>query len=78
MDDHKTGSRPRRMLNEKQVLEIVPYSSVTLYRMDKRGEFPRSTYISPDRRIWFEDEIATWQKEINGRRRSQMKATESR
>src|SRR5437867_5728868 len=48
-------SGPRRMLNEKQVLEIVPVGRTTLYRMEKSGRFPRSTYISPNRRVWYED-----------------------
>ena len=29
------------MLNEKQVLEIVPVSRTTLYRMEKAGRFPK-------------------------------------
>src|SRR3984885_12476942 len=33
--------RPRRMLNEKQVLEIVPISRTTLFRMEKAGRFPK-------------------------------------
>ena len=63
---------PRRMLNEKQVLEIVPVGRTTLYRMEKAGRFPKSTYISPNRRVWFEDEIVAWQSEVdefNPRRR---------
>jgi predicted DNA-binding transcriptional regulator AlpA len=65
-------SGPRRMLNEKQVLEIVPVSRTTLFRMEKAGKFPRSTYISPNRRIWYEDEIVAWQNavdEFNPKRR---------
>jgi prophage regulatory protein len=68
------------MLNEKQVLEIVPISRTTLFRMEKAGGFPRSTYISPNRRVWFEDEIIAWQNAVDefnpsrgrgkGRRRS--------
>jgi prophage regulatory protein len=58
-------SGPRRMLNEKQVLEIVPVGRTTLYRMEKTGRFPRSTYISPNRRIWFADEIAAWQDAVD-------------
>jgi predicted DNA-binding transcriptional regulator AlpA len=38
-------SRPRRMLSEKQVLEIVPVGRTTLYRMEKANRFPKSTYI---------------------------------
>jgi len=55
----------RVMLNEKQVLQIVPISTVTLWRMEKAGKFPRSTYISPSRRVWFEDEIIKWQNAVN-------------
>lgn len=55
----------RRMLNEQQVLEIIPVSRTTLYRMEKAGRFPKSTYISPNRRVWYEDQIVTWQNAVN-------------
>jgi prophage regulatory protein len=58
-------SRPRRMLSEKQVLEIVPISRTTLHRMEKAGRFPKSTYITPNRRVWFEDEIIAWQNAVD-------------
>lgn len=56
---------PRRALNERQVLEIIPAGRTTLYRMEKAGRFPRSTYISPNRRVWFEDEIVAWQNAVD-------------
>jgi predicted DNA-binding transcriptional regulator AlpA len=59
------------MLNEKQVLDIVPLSRTSIYRLEKAGKFPKSTYISPNRRVWFEDEIVAWQNtvdELNPRR----------
>ena len=55
----------RRMLNERQVLEIIPVSRTTLYRMEKADRFPKSTYISPNRRVWFEDEIIAWQNAVD-------------
>ena len=58
-------SGPRRMLSEKQVLEIIPIGRTTLYRMEKAGRFPKSTYISPNRRVWFEDEIIGWQNAVD-------------
>jgi prophage regulatory protein len=64
-EDGPPGSRPRRMLSEKQVLDIVPVGRTTLYRMEKAGRFPRSTYISPNRRVWFEDEIIAWQSAVD-------------
>ncbi|WP_439407925.1 helix-turn-helix transcriptional regulator [Bradyrhizobium sp. DASA03076] len=68
------------MINEALVLEIIPISRTTLYRMEKEGRFPKSTYISPNRRVWYEDQIIAWQRAVNefnpnrgrgkGRRRS--------
>ena len=58
-------SEPRNMLSEKQVLEKIPVGRTTLYRMEKAGRFPRSTYISPNRRVWFEDEIVAWQSAVD-------------
>ena len=58
-------SGPRRMLNEKQLLDIVPLSRTSIYRLEKSGKFPRSTYISPNRRVWFEDEVRGWQEAID-------------
>jgi predicted DNA-binding transcriptional regulator AlpA len=68
-DCARDKSGPRRMLNEKQVLEIVPVSPVTLWRMEKKRLFPKGTYISPNRKVWFEDEIIAWQNGVNGRGR---------
>jgi len=58
-------SGPRRMLCEKQVLEIVPVGRSTLWRMEKAGRFPKSTYISPNRRVWFADQIIAWQHAVD-------------
>ena len=63
--EDSTPSKPRRMLNEEQVLQIIPASRTTLYRLEKAGRFPRSTYISPNRRVWFEDEIVAWQSAVD-------------
>jgi prophage regulatory protein len=60
-----TASGPRKMLLEEQVLDIVPVSRSTLWRMERTGKFPRSTYISANRRVWFEDEIIEWQNTVN-------------
>ena len=53
------------MLNEAQILAIIPVSRTTLFRMIKAGRFPKSTYISPNRRVWFEDEIVAWQNAVD-------------
>jgi prophage regulatory protein len=55
----------RQMLSEAEVLRLVPISRTTLYRMEKSGRFPKSTYITPNRRIWFADEIISWQNAVD-------------
>jgi predicted DNA-binding transcriptional regulator AlpA len=60
---------PRVMLNEKQVLQIVSVSRSTLLRMEKTGQFPKGSYVSANRKLWFADEIVDWQNAINGRGR---------
>jgi predicted DNA-binding transcriptional regulator AlpA len=58
----------RRMLNIDQVLEIVPVARRTIIRMEKEGRFPKGTFITPNRKAWFEDEILDWQADLpNGR-----------
>lgn len=66
-DGASNKSGARRMLNEEQVLEIIPVSRTTLYRMEKAGRFPNGTYISPNRRVWFEDEVVKWQNTVDER-----------
>jgi prophage regulatory protein len=59
----------RRMLDEKEILKIIPISGTTLWRMQKRGLFPKATFISPNKRVWYLDEIRRWQSEVDGRGR---------
>ena len=61
------ASGPRKMLLEEQVLDIVPVSRSTLWRMERDGKFPRSTFISSNRRVWFEDQIVDWQSSVDER-----------
>jgi hypothetical protein len=43
MTESTTNAGARRMLNERQVLDIVPLGRSTLLRMEKAGRFPKST-----------------------------------
>src|SRR6266699_3721444 len=67
-EDH-ASERPRRMLTEREVLAIVPISRSTLWRREREGTFPRGSYISANRKIWFADDIAAWQHAIEGQGR---------
>lgn len=54
----------REMLDIDQVLAIVPLSRSTLFRMERARAFPKSYYPSPNRRFWYADEIAAWQRAL--------------
>jgi predicted DNA-binding transcriptional regulator AlpA len=55
------------MLNLEQVLEIVPVSRSTLLRMESEGLFPAGVFISPNRKVWYEDHVTDWQRVLNGK-----------
>jgi len=57
--------RLRCMLSEAQVLQAVPIGRSTLLRLEKAGKFPRSHYVSPNRRFWYQDEIVSWQTTVD-------------
>jgi hypothetical protein len=38
------GGSPRKMLSEKQVLQILPVSRSTLWRMERQGKFPHPRF----------------------------------
>lgn len=54
-------SEVRKMLTTEDVLQIVPVSRTTLFRMERDGRMPRSRMVSPNRKVWFGDEINEWQ-----------------
>jgi prophage regulatory protein len=56
---------PRKMLSENEVLDLLPFGRTTLFGLIKRGGFPRGTYVSPNRRGWFADEVARWQHALS-------------
>jgi len=66
--DPPTAAEPERvpdplrpMLNIEQVMKLIPVARSTIFRMEKQGLFPPSVYISPNRRLWYEDDIRAWQ-----------------
>jgi prophage regulatory protein len=71
-DDEKRG--PRRMLMLDQVLELVPVGRTTLMRMIDRKEFPGGHFISPNKRVWYVDEIEAWQRSLPAESRRKKQA----
>lgn len=50
-----------KYLRRRAVLEMVGFSTTTLYDMMKRGEFPRPVKITSKAVAWPESAIAQWQ-----------------
>jgi prophage regulatory protein len=61
----------RTMLSLEQLLKFVPLSPTTIWRLERKNLFPRGSFIAPNKKIWWLDEIKKWQGEVNGRRRGQ-------
>ena len=57
-----------RLLTKRQVLALVPYSSVHLYRLIKKGEFPKQCRCSANRVAWCSKEVNEWIEAKKGAR----------
>lgn len=49
-----------RFLTRKELREVVPLSLTTLWRLEKRGEFPPRRKISKIRVGWLHSEVMSW------------------
>jgi prophage regulatory protein len=54
----------REMLTAEQVLERIPISRTTLFRLEKDKLFPLGQAITPHRKLWFKDEVIAWQRAL--------------
>jgi predicted DNA-binding transcriptional regulator AlpA len=63
-DEGKLKSKLRKMLTAEQVLELIPVCRSTLFRLGRDKLFPRGQAITPHRKLWFEDEVVTWQQDL--------------
>ena len=54
----------REMLTAEQVLEMIPVSRTTLFRLERDGLFPQGQAITPHRKLWFKDEVIAWQRAL--------------
>ena len=52
----------RKIIGKKELLGKVPVSETTIWRMERKGQFPRRITLAENRVGWFEDEIQTWQE----------------
>jgi predicted DNA-binding transcriptional regulator AlpA len=54
----------REMLTAEQVLEMIPVSRTTLFRLERDELFPAGQPITAHRKLWFKDEVIAWQKAL--------------
>lgn len=52
-----------RFLNIKQVVELTSLSAPSIHRYVRKGLFPRSLKIGPNRSAWSEASVQAWMKE---------------
>jgi prophage regulatory protein len=58
-----------KILNSKEISQITGLHRVTVWRMEKEGQFPKRITLSPRRVGWREDHVNKWileRPEVNG------------
>jgi prophage regulatory protein len=56
----QVGMQVVTLLSIADVVKLTSLSKATIYRLVKAGEFPKPVTISPGRKAWRSDEIASW------------------
>ena len=54
----------REMLTMEQLLSMIPFERVYLFRLEKEGMFPKAHFVTPKKRLWFKDEVIQWQRDL--------------
>ena len=50
----------KKLIDKKELLEKVPYSSQHILRLEKLGQFPPRRQIGENRVAWLEEEVDCW------------------
>lgn len=62
----------KTLINRKQLLEMIPLSTRTIYNLEQRGEFPRRIALTSRNVAWDLSEVEEW---IEARKSSGIQAT---
>jgi prophage regulatory protein len=57
---HFPKGESMKVLNLKEVIEIVGLSTTTIWRLERKGDFPKRIKLSPNRRGWEDAQIEEW------------------
>ena len=55
-----TTTFPDRIITSKERRELVPYSDMHIWRMERAGRFPRRVHLGANRVGWSLAEIQEW------------------
>lgn len=64
-----------KILNLKQIKELTSLSVATIWRKERKGEFPSRRQITENRVGWVEEEILSW---LNSRQQGVVAPSEER
>ena len=53
----------KTLINRKQLLEMIPLSTRTIYNLEQRGEFPRRIALTSRNVAWDLSEVEEWIEE---------------
>ena len=59
-DVKKALARQDRFLGKKTVFDMVGLSDTTIWRMERKGDFPKRKQLSVNRVAWLQSEIEEW------------------
>lgn len=60
--------RPARIIRKPELWVKVGLSDASVYRLEKKGRFPKRVQIGPNTVGWIECEVDQWIFELAGRR----------
>lgn len=67
-ENENTG---RRVIRKRELLKMIPLSDVTVWRLEKKGEFPKRFTLGGRAVGWFADEIDEWLDQKSIRRETE-------
>ncbi len=56
------GGSVRKIIGKKKVREATGLSDVTVWRLERKGDFPKRIALAPNRTGWYMDEVEEWQE----------------
>jgi len=49
-----------KIIKKKEVMGLTSLSYPTIWRLERKGDFPKRIQLSPNRVGWFEEEVLAW------------------